>query len=317
PLKWRRNNLFGVFQSEVGHIEITSNHSSLEERAANCQPGYFQCPGYDLCCSKSCGEVCNGTTCCEPNHFCCGNGLGCCPSGDTCCGAHCCESNYFCCGNAGCCPSDSTCCGTSCCDSNSFCCGNGTICCLLGYQCCGNSCCGKNQVCGSNGFCENAMIPPTTISNETFEKIALYLVNYLEDNNYDENEANQLEEKAEKLVNCVKNFGISLVKLDVEKNDSCISCDQINTLSNFNTNSTASKDESVAILKLLYSLDEAIVDANKCKFIVKCMNINGTCANSQSSGCTSNSISNFLMTIGIILCITIMNLNLLYDNIQS
>ncbi|RIB02906.1 hypothetical protein C2G38_2255315 [Gigaspora rosea] len=277
PLNWRRNKLFGTFQSEVGHIEITSNHSSLEERAANCQPGYFQCSGYDLCCSKSCGEVCNGTTCCESNHFCCGNGLGCCPSGNTCCGTHCCDSNYFCCeSGAGCCPSDSTCCGTSCCDSSSFCCENGTthICCSLGYQCCGNSCCGKNQVCGSNGFCEDAFMPSTTISNETFEKIALtnkikWDIKLAEDNNYDEKEANQLEEKAEKLVNCVKNFGISLVKLGVEKNNSCISCDQINTLSNFNTNSTASKDESIAMLKLLYSLDEAIVDTNKSKNVLK------------------------------------------------
>ncbi|CAG8807281.1 22940_t:CDS:1, partial [Dentiscutata erythropus] len=111
-----------------------------------------------------------------------------------------------------------------------------------------------------------------------------------EDNNYNEEEANQLEEKAEKLVDCVENFELSLVKLGVQKNDSCISCDQINTLSNFNTNSTASKNESVAILKLLYSLGEAMVDDDddKCKFSLKCMSTNGTCAqnsqNSQSSG---------------------------------
>ncbi|CAG8741556.1 21102_t:CDS:1, partial [Racocetra persica] len=102
------------------------------------------------------------------------------------------------------------------------------------------------------------------------EKIVQYIIKekvgvlkLAKGNNYNDKEANHIDKITEKLIECIKNFGMSLVKSGVQINDSCILCDQIKTLSDFNTNTTASKDEIAAMLKLLYSLEEMVVNATK------------------------------------------------------
>ncbi|KAF0333021.1 hypothetical protein F8M41_017498 [Gigaspora margarita] len=129
-----------------------------------------------------------------------------------------------------------------------------------------------------------------------------------------------MDKTTKKLIDCVNNFEMSLVKaLGLQKNNSCISCDQAKTLSNFDTTSTPSKNETLAMLELIYSIDEAIVDASKCKFKIKCMSGDSCSQTSQgsqgsqgsikspTSECNSNPISNSLITIGIILNLMIMN----------
>ncbi|CAG8731326.1 7209_t:CDS:2, partial [Racocetra persica] len=77
----RQSDELLAFHDEMGHLFGTfSNHSSLEERATNCEPGYYPC---DTCC---------GIYCCMPNSFCCENEAGCCKLG-----------GYQCCGNGNCC----------------------------------------------------------------------------------------------------------------------------------------------------------------------------------------------------------------------
>ncbi|CAG8748558.1 14032_t:CDS:2, partial [Racocetra fulgida] len=153
-------------------------------------------------------------------------------------------------------------------------------CCKLdGYQCCGNgNCCAEYEYCDQDGFCKMGLTPPTKVPQVVVVKIVQYIIKekvgvlkLAKENNYNDKEANQIDETTEKLIECVNNFGMSLVRAGVQKNDSCILCDQVKTLSDFNTNTTASKDETVAMLKLLYSLEAIAKNATKCDFILKCM----------------------------------------------
>ncbi|CAJ0838761.1 13598_t:CDS:2, partial [Entrophospora sp. SA101] len=57
------DELFDNFRDGKGYIEVFSNHSFFMERAV-CPPGYFECPGTNLCCTKKCGVVCD-SHCCE------------------------------------------------------------------------------------------------------------------------------------------------------------------------------------------------------------------------------------------------------------
>jgi hypothetical protein len=72
PLKWRRDELFDGLQDVKSYIMISSNHSSLVERQANCQPAISSCSGTEGCC----GPVCDSIRCCPPGTQCCG--IGCC-----------------------------------------------------------------------------------------------------------------------------------------------------------------------------------------------------------------------------------------------
>ncbi|CAG8768367.1 38063_t:CDS:1 [Gigaspora margarita] len=318
PSEWKGNALI-PFQDapETGHLIGTFSNQSLNERAATCESGYYPCAGTSLCCSSTCGSICSSNTCCE--------------IGGTCCGIYCCKLGRTCCDGNGCCDSSDSCCGKYCCPSTiSYCCGK-TSCCPNDFECCGNgNCCTEYETC-QNGKCILGSTPPTTISQVVVEKIVQYFIKQqtsvlklAKDNSFKDEEANQMDKTTKKLIDCVNNFGMSLVKaLGVQKNNSCISCDQAKTLSNFDTTSTPSKNETLAMLELIYSIDEAIVDATKCKFKIKCMS-GASCSQSSqgsqgsikspTSECNSNSVSNSLITTGIILSLTIMNQYFVYGN---
>ncbi|RIB16567.1 hypothetical protein C2G38_1501296 [Gigaspora rosea] len=166
----------------------------------------------------------------------------------------------------------------------------------------------------------------TSVKTST-EDIALYLINQMgnkaEDvikqevvdwakkNGYSDKEADKIGEEAKRLVKCMKNTAISLLKweFNMTKNASCISCKQINSLSNIHTNSSQiNGTAAIESLKLLYSIKSTIDDAGKCKFNLECMNTyanDNSCLQSLSSGSNSNSNNNFLITIGIMLEIVV------------
>ncbi|CAJ0642659.1 1065_t:CDS:2, partial [Entrophospora sp. SA101] len=62
------DELFDNFRDGKGYIEVFSNHSFFMERAV-CPPGYFECPGTNLCCTKKCGVVCDSHCCEETNDY--------------------------------------------------------------------------------------------------------------------------------------------------------------------------------------------------------------------------------------------------------
>ncbi|CAG8686162.1 19527_t:CDS:2 [Dentiscutata erythropus] len=255
PFKWSRNELFGAFQDDAYQVGTFSNQSSLVERAVYiCEPGYSQCPNSALCCSTQCSIIC-------------GDNSGCCPSGYGCCddGQHCCQTGY-------------KCCGIYCCDPDtSHCCSDKSGCCMLGYECAGN------------GLCSRPTLSPTItlITQEVVEYIVRYIrvIKWATENGYSNEEADELEETAEKLVECINNFGISLANSSVTNNDSCISCENIKSLSNIDIDLPPTNYEIIVILKLLYSLKEDIKDASECKFNLACMN--------GADSCSQNSPTNF------------------------
>ncbi|CAG8549735.1 60_t:CDS:1 [Scutellospora calospora] len=294
PSEWKGDELL-PFQDASGHLIGTYSNLSLNERAVICEPGYYQCAGTSLCCSTLCGKICSSSTCCE----------------GPCCGIYCCLPPSKCCGNNGCCLSGSTCC-------------NGKGCCPNGFQCCGNgNCCSEYEYC-NDGICLVGLTPSITITERVVVKIVQYIIKLqvsvlklAKDNNYNDKEANKIDQSAKKLIDCVNNFGMSLVKAGLQKNDSCISCDQANILSYFNTNSTPSTNETLAMLKLFYSIEQAMVNATECKFSINCMSGDSCSQDSkitQTSGCNSNSVNNSFKVIGIFLILTIMNLYFVYGD---
>ncbi|KAF0424493.1 hypothetical protein F8M41_006576 [Gigaspora margarita] len=147
------------------------------------------------------------------------------------------------------------------------------------------------------------------------------VVTWAKKHGYNDEEAEQLGENAKKLAKCSKNVAISLKKWEfgMVKNSSCISCEQIKSLSNINMNSTIingteAEAKAKATLNLLHSLKITIDDFRKCKYNLACMNIDQDTSCLQwlnpesrlSSGSNSDYIINSFMTMGIILIIIIM-----------
>ncbi|CAG8511131.1 17725_t:CDS:2 [Gigaspora rosea] len=154
-------------------------------------------------------------------------------------------------------------------------------------------------------FSKRDPFPKISIGSSGSEDIALYLINQMgnkaEDvikqevvdwakkNGYSDKEADKIGEEAKRLVKCMKNTAISLLKweFNMTKNASCISCKQINSLSNIHTNSSQiNGTAAIESLKLLYSIKSTIDDAGKCKFNLECMNTyanDNSCLQSLSS----------------------------------
>ncbi|CAG8781327.1 11499_t:CDS:1, partial [Dentiscutata erythropus] len=289
PFEWKRNELFGAFQDNAYQVGTFSNQSSLVARDVyTCLPGFSQCPGTDLCCSLQCSIICDN--------------VGCCPSNFSCCGEYCCKTNY-------------TCCGIYCCDPEiSYCCPDKSGCCMLGYECVGNGLCrmptmpttvtqitqevveyvvryiseyvivSMTSITANKTETKIVTATPTetttvkTAQTETTTVIDKGVIKWATDNGYSVEEADQLEETAEKLVECIYNPGISFENSSVANNASCISCENIKTLTNIYINSPPTNDEKIAILKFLYSLTEDIKDASECKFNLACMNGTDSCS---------------------------------------
>ncbi|GBB88181.1 hypothetical protein RclHR1_14700003 [Rhizophagus clarus] len=76
PLKWRRDELFGVLSYRKSYVGILSNYSSLIERQDVCPPGQLECPGLDYCCSPTtCDSCMECFQCCSEDY--CRTGLHC------------------------------------------------------------------------------------------------------------------------------------------------------------------------------------------------------------------------------------------------
>jgi hypothetical protein len=96
PLKWKGDELFGVFHDGKSYFGIFSNYSSLVERAV-CPSGYSECPGTNICCPI--GQSCiSGNKCseCGPNPVVCDSSQSCCLPGFKCCKKGCCKEGLLC-----------------------------------------------------------------------------------------------------------------------------------------------------------------------------------------------------------------------------
>ncbi|RHZ76991.1 hypothetical protein Glove_186g106 [Diversispora epigaea] len=188
---------------------------------------------------------------------------------------------YECPGTTLCCPKvcSSVCEARYCCTSNYFCCGNGSGgCCQENYECCGIYCCSSEQLC-IDSFCESVNTLP--ILQEKVEKWALF-------NGYSEEKSKELGGKAKEFEKCLKILSKSINK-SFDGNDSCVSCKDLNTISNINKGSELSQDEIKAILNLLGAAKDAI----ECKFSV--------CLKDDFCNGISKLSGNTLMIIGILL----------------
>ncbi|KAF0525608.1 hypothetical protein F8M41_014427 [Gigaspora margarita] len=107
------------------------------------------------------------------------------------------------------------------------------------------------------------------IGNKTEEVFKNEVVDWAKTNGYNDQDANNLGENAKKLVDCKKNSTLSSEKwkFNTTTNNSCISCEQINGLSSIYTHSNLiNGTETLATLKLLYSLYITIKNTSKCEF---------------------------------------------------
>ncbi|CAG8503493.1 10063_t:CDS:10 [Dentiscutata erythropus] len=290
PSGWKGDELL-PFQDASGHLIGTYSNQSLNERAATCNPGYYQCAGSSLCCSSLCGSICSSSTCCEALAV---------------------EFIVV---------------HRPLIVAKIMVVVNQVALVVMEMVVVNQVVLVVEKIVVSQRppFVVAGLIVAQMIFNVVEMVIVVQNTNIVamefqasvlklaKDNNYNDEEANKVDETAKQLIDCVNNFGMSLVKAGLQKNNSCISCDQANTLSDFNTNSTPSTEETLAMLKLFYSIEQAMVDATK----YSCSQSNTSTKSSQdtlTSGYNSNSVSNSLITIGIILSLTIMNLHFVYGD---
>ena len=104
------------------------------------------------------------------------------------------------------------------------------------------------------------------------QKLGQYVYNkvnkWARDNGYSEEEATQLAQKAKKLSDCFSNLLVTTVNSQIKNDHSCISCEELNTLSSINSNSELSTNEIKTVLKFLNSL----YNISQCKFDLSCLN---------------------------------------------
>ncbi|CAG8600068.1 7762_t:CDS:2, partial [Gigaspora rosea] len=116
------------------------------------------------------------------------------------------------------------------------------------------------------------------MGNKTEEVFKNEVVDWAKTNGYNYEDANYLGGNAKKLVDCKKNSTLSSEKwkFNTTTNNSCISCEQINGLSSIYTHANLiNGTETIATLKLLYSLSITINNISKCEFDLTCINISG------------------------------------------
>ncbi|CAG8480025.1 1978_t:CDS:2, partial [Racocetra persica] len=128
------------------------------------------------------------------------------------------------------------------------------------------------------------------MGNKAVDVFKQEVVDWAKEKGYSDKEAEELGENAENLAKCMKNFALSLGKwvFNISSDTSCISCEQINSLSSVHTKSSQiNVTAAIATLKLLHSLKVTIDDTGKCKYNLACMNTyanDNSCLQSLSSG---------------------------------